>query len=102
MITENTKKIFSNAAKATEKFAREAISVFPKIDIEKTKLVDVSAKDIKIIKSFKFNKTQEGSSARDIIKMSGKKLNSTIKDKEIEGVIKGIIKKPTGIFKKDK
>ncbi len=60
MITENTKKIFSNAAKATEKFAREAISVFPKIDIEKTKLVDVSAKDIKIIKSFKFNKTQEG------------------------------------------
>ena len=102
MITENTKKIFSNAAKATEKFAREAISVFPKIDIEKTKLVDVSAKDIKIIKSFKFNKTQEGSSARDIIKTSGKKLNSTIKDKEIEGVIKGIIKKPTGIFKKEK
>jgi len=102
MITENTKTIFRNAAKKTEAFAREAISVFPKIDIEKTKLVDVSAKDIKIIKSFKFNKTQEGSSARDIIKTSGKKLNSTIKDKEIEGVIKGIIKKPTGIFKKDK
>ena len=102
MITENTKTIFRNAAKKTEAFAREAISVFPKIDIEKTKLVDVSAKDIKIIKSFKFNKTQKGSSARDIIKMSGKKLNSTIKDKEIEGVIKGIIKKPTGIFKKDK
>ena len=102
MITENTKTIFRNAAKKTEAFAREAISVFPKIDIEKTKLVDVSAKDIKIIKSFKFNKTQEGSSARDIIKTSGKKLNPTIKDKEIEGVIKGIIKKPTGIFKKDK
>jgi len=102
MITENTKTIFRNAAKKTEAFAREAISVFPKIDIEKTKLVDVSAKDIKIIKSFKFNKTQEGSSARDIIKTSGKKLNSTIKDKEIEGVIKGIIKKPTGIFKKEK
>ena len=100
MITENTKTIFRNAAKKTEAFAREAISVFPKIDIEKTKLVDVSAKDIKIIKSFKFNKTQEGSSARDIIKTSGKKLNPTIKDKEIEGVIKGIIKKPTGIFKK--
>ena len=30
MITENTKKIFNNAAKATERFAREAISVFPK------------------------------------------------------------------------
>ena len=100
MISENTKIIFNNAAKKTEAFAREAISVFPKIDIGKTKLVDVSAKDIKIIKSFKFNKTQEGSSARDIIKTSGKKLNPTIKDKEIEGVIKGIIKKPTGIFKK--
>ena len=30
MITENTKRIFNNAAKATERFAREAISVFPK------------------------------------------------------------------------
>jgi len=35
MITENTKKIFNNAAKATERFAREAISVFPKIKIVK-------------------------------------------------------------------
>ena len=35
MITENTKKIFNNAAKATERFVREAISVFPKIKIVK-------------------------------------------------------------------
>tara|TARA_R100000049_G_C1905370_1_gene54150 strand:- start:369 stop:524 length:156 start_codon:yes stop_codon:yes gene_type:complete len=35
MITENTKKIFSNAAKKTEAFAREAISVFPKIEVTK-------------------------------------------------------------------
>ena len=53
MISENTKIIFNNAAKKTEAFAREAISVFPKIDIEKTKLVDVSAKDIKIFKKDK-------------------------------------------------
>jgi len=100
MITENTKTIFRNAAKKTEAFAREAISVFPKVDIERIKLVDVSASDIKIIKGFRFNKDQEGSSARDVIKMSGKKLNSTIKDTEIEGVIKGLITKPTGKFKK--
>ena len=100
MITENTKKIFNSAAKATEVFAREAISVFPKVDIERIKLVDVSASDIKIIKGFKFNKAQEGSSARDVIKMSGQELNPTIEDKEIEGVIKGLIKKPTGKFKK--
>ena len=30
MIIENTKKIFNNAAKSTARFAREAISVFPK------------------------------------------------------------------------
>ena len=52
------------------------------------------------LKGFKFNKAQEGSSARDVIKMSGQELNPTIEDKEIEGVIKGLIKKPTGIFKK--
>ena len=33
MITENTKKIFNAAAKKNEAFVREAISVFPKIDI---------------------------------------------------------------------
>ena len=33
MISENTKTIFNNAAKKNEAFVREAISVFPKIDI---------------------------------------------------------------------
>ena len=100
MINPDLKKIFNAASKKTEIFAREAISVFPKVDIKRIKLADVSASDIKLIKSFKFNKAQEGSSARDVIKMSGKKLNSTIKDTEIEGVIKGLITKPTGKFKK--
>ena len=50
MITENTKKIFSNAAKATEKFAREAISVFPKIKIDE----NISNKELK--KFIKINK----------------------------------------------
>ena len=35
MITDNIKKIFSNAAKGNAKFVREAISVFPKIEITK-------------------------------------------------------------------
>ena len=100
MITENTKTIFNNASKNNEIFVREAISVFPKVDTKRIKLVDVSASDIKLIKGFKFNKAQEGSSARDVIKMSGQELNPTIEDKEIEGVIKGLIKKPTGKFKK--
>ena len=39
MITYNTKKIFNNAAKENEKFVREAISVFPKIEITKKKIV---------------------------------------------------------------
>ena len=39
MITENTKKIFSSAAKKTEAFSREAISVFPKIEVTKKKIV---------------------------------------------------------------
>ena len=33
MITENTKKIFNAAPKKNEAFVREAISVFPKIDM---------------------------------------------------------------------
>ena len=50
MITENTKKIFNNAAKATERFAREAISVFPKIKIVK------NSPNIKITKLLKNKK----------------------------------------------
>ena len=100
MISENAKIIFNNASKNNEIFVREAISVFPKVDTKRIKLADVSASDIKIIKDFRFNKDQEGSSARDVIKMSGQELNPTIEDKEIEGVIRGLIKKPTVKFKK--
>jgi hypothetical protein len=50
MITENTKTIFRNAAKKTEAFAREAISVFPKIKINE----NISNKELK--KFIKINK----------------------------------------------
>ena len=43
MITENTKKIFNAASKKNEAFVREAISVFPKIDIAQ----NISNKKIK-------------------------------------------------------
>ena len=43
MITENTKKIFNAASKKNEAFVREAISVFPKIDI----VQNISNKKIK-------------------------------------------------------
>ena len=36
MITENTKKIFNRAGKKTEMFVREAISAFPKFNVEQT------------------------------------------------------------------
>ena len=36
MITENTKKIFNNAGKQTERFVREVISAFPKFDVKQT------------------------------------------------------------------
>ena len=34
MISENTKIIFNNAAKKNEAFVREAISVFPKVELK--------------------------------------------------------------------
>jgi len=34
MITDNTKNIFNKASKKNEKFVREAISVFPKIELK--------------------------------------------------------------------
>ena len=46
MITDNTKKIFNNAAKENEKFVREAISVFPKIELN-TDIKNISKNNIK-------------------------------------------------------
>jgi hypothetical protein len=65
---------------------------------ENTLLADVSQADINLIKGFRFNKNQEGSSAREVIGMSGQKLNPTITDKEIESVIQGTTTEPTGKF----
>ena len=50
MITDNTKKIFNNAAKENEKFVREAISVFPKIEIMQKK--SISNKKLKNISQY--------------------------------------------------
>ena len=46
MISENTKIIFNNAAKKNEAFVREAISVFPKIELN-TDIKNISKNNIK-------------------------------------------------------
>ena len=46
MISENTKTIFNNAAKKNEAFVREAISVFPKIELN-TDIKNISKNNIK-------------------------------------------------------
>lgn len=45
MITQNLKDIFNKAAKSNERFVREAISVFPKIEV--TKLIKEKLKKLK-------------------------------------------------------
>ena len=99
MITENTKTIFRSAAKKTEAFAREAISVFPKIEVKKTLMADLSANDIKLINYAKKHGLTSPSEIRETVGAGfNKKAPPT--NKEIEGVIKGLITKPTGKFKK--
>jgi len=44
MITPNLKDIFNKAAKSNERFFREAISVFPKIEV--TKLIKEKLKKL--------------------------------------------------------
>ena len=99
MITENTKKIFNNAAKATERFAREAISVFPKIDTEKVLMADVSTNDIKLIKYAKKHGLTTVTEVKETVG-AGFNKKAPPSDAEIKGVLSGKIKKPTGIFKK--
>ena len=99
MITENTKKIFSNAAKATERFAREAISVFPKIDTERVLMADVSTNDIKLIKYAKKHGLTTVTEVKETVG-AGFNKKAPPSDAEIKGVLSGKIKKPTGIFKK--
>ena len=99
MITDNTKAIFRDASKATERFVREAISVFPKIEIKKTLMADLSANDIKLINYAKKHGLTSSSEIRETVG-AGFNKEKPPTDKEIEGVIKGLITKPTGKFKK--
>ena len=41
MINRDLKTIFNNASKMNEVFVREAISVFPKIEVKKTLMADL-------------------------------------------------------------
>jgi hypothetical protein len=99
MITENTKTIFRNAAKKTEAFAREAISVFPKIDTERVLMADVSTNDIKLIKYAKKHGLTTVTEVKETVG-AGFNKKAPPSDAEIKGVLSGKIKKPTGIFKK--
>ena len=99
MITDSTKKIFNNAAKKNEAFVREAISVFPKVNIKKTLMADLSANDIKLINYAKKHGLTSSSEIRETVG-AGFNKEKPPTDKEIEGVIKGLITKPTGKFKK--
>ena len=99
MITDNTKAIFRNASKATESFVREAISVFPKIEVKKTLMADLSANDIKLINYAKKHGLTSSSEIRETVG-AGFNKKAPPSDAEIKGVLLGKIKKPTGIFKK--
>ena len=101
MITENTKKIFNNAGKETEKFVREVISVFPKAQPHSTLVADLSANDIKLIKWGKKRGQTTVSAIKETVG-AGFNKEAPPTDKEIEGVLKGLITKPTGKFKKEK
>ena len=101
MITENTKKIFNNAGKETEKFVREVISVFPKDQPHSTLVADLSANDIKLIKWGKKRGQTTVSAIKETVG-AGFNKEAPPTDKEIEGVLKGLITQPTGKFKKEK
>ena len=61
-------------------------------------MADISQQDINTIGDFRFNPNQKASGARDIIEMSGKTLNPTLTDAEIESIIGGSATEPTGKF----
>jgi|TARA_R100001530_G_scaffold69002_2_gene48998 hypothetical protein len=99
MITDNTKKIFNNAGKETERFVREVISVFPKDQPHETLVADLSANDIKLITKAKKHGITDTSEVRGTVG-AGFNKEAPPTDKEISGVIQGLITKPTGKFKK--
>ena len=68
---------------------------------QRIKVADLSANDIKLIKYGKKHGLKTVSEIRETVGTGfNKKAPPT--NKEIEGVIKGLITKPTGKFKKDK
>ena len=68
MITENTKKIFNSAAKATEAFAREAISVFPKKETLKLAYVESGSAAEKLMLTDVAGQEFSGITAKEILK----------------------------------
>jgi len=99
MITPNLKDIFNKAAKSNERFVREAISVFPRVDTERVLVADLSTNDIKLIKYAKKHGLTTVTEVKETVG-AGFNKKAPPSDAEIKGVLSGKIKKPTGIFKK--
>jgi len=73
MITENTKTIFRNAAKKTEAFAREAISVFPKKEDVKLAYVEPGSAAEKLMLKDVTGQEFSGITAKEILNKIKKK-----------------------------
>jgi len=73
MITENTKTIFHNAAKKTEAFAREAISVFPKKENIKLAYVEPGSTAEKLMLKDVTGQEFSGITAKEILNKIKKK-----------------------------
>jgi len=73
MITPNTKVIFSNAAKKTEAFAREAISVFPKKENIKLAYVEPGSAAEKLMLKDVTGQEFSGITAKEILDKIKKK-----------------------------
>ena len=73
MITPNTKVIFSNAAKKTEAFAREAISVFPKKENIKLAYVESGSAAEKLMLKDVTGQEFSGITAKEILDKIKKK-----------------------------
>ena len=88
MITDNTKKIFNSAAKATEVFAREAISVFPKKENIKLAYVEPGSAAEKLMLKDVAGKEFSGITTKEILDKIKKKKGG--KKAVIEDVKKAI------------
>ena len=97
MINPDLKKIFNAASKKNEAFVREAISVFPKVDTEGVLMADLSVNDIRMIQKAKKHGLTTVTEIKETVGAGFNKKKPPT-DKEIKGVLKGTITKPTGIF----